>query len=43
MGIIGKLIASAIMVGLITLIIIYEAIIYEREVSANIEKERPLL
>ena len=39
MGIIGKLIASAIMVGLITLII--EAIIYEREVAANIRKEKP--
>jgi TM2 domain-containing membrane protein YozV len=39
MQFIGKIIASAIMVGLITLII--EAIIYEREVSANIRKERP--
>lgn len=39
MQFIGKIIASAIMVGLITLII--EAIIYEREVSANIRKEKP--
>ena len=39
MQLIGKLIASAIIVGLITLII--EAIIYEREVSANIRKEKP--
>ena len=39
MGIIGKLITAAIMVGLITLII--EAIIYEREVAANISKEKP--
>jgi hypothetical protein len=39
MQLIGKLIASAIIVGLITLVI--EAIIYEREVSANIRKERP--
>ena len=39
MGIIGKLIASAIIVGLITMVI--EAIIYEREVSANIRKEKP--
>jgi TM2 domain-containing membrane protein YozV len=39
MGIIGKLITGAIMVGLITLII--EAIIYEREVAANIRKEKP--
>jgi hypothetical protein len=39
MQLIGKLIASAIMVGLITLII--EAILYEREVSANIRKEKP--
>ena len=38
MQLIGKLIASAIIVGLITLVI--EAIIYEREVSANIKKER---
>jgi len=36
---IGKIIASAIIVGLITMVI--EAIIYEREVSANIRKERP--
>jgi len=39
MQFIGKLIASAILVGIITLVI--EAIIYEREVSANIKKERP--
>ena len=39
MGIIGKIIASAIIVGLITMVI--EAIIYEREVSANIRKEKP--
>lgn len=39
MQFIGKIIASAIIVGLITLII--EAIIYEREVSANIRKEKP--
>ena len=39
MQLIGKLIASAIIVGLITLVI--EAIIYEREVSANISKEKP--
>jgi hypothetical protein len=38
MGIIGKLIASAIMVGLITLII--EAIIYEtRSISKHQERE----
>jgi TM2 domain-containing membrane protein YozV len=39
MQLIGKLIASAIIVGLITLVI--EAIIYEREVLANNKKERP--
>ena len=39
MQFIGKIIASAIIVGLITMVI--EAIIYEREVSANIRKERP--
>ena len=39
MQLIGKLIASAIIVGLITLVI--EAIIYEREISANIRKEKP--
>lgn len=39
MQFIGKIIASAIIVGLITLII--EAILYEREVSANIRKEKP--
>ena len=38
MGLIQKAIAWAIIVGLITLVI--EAIIYEREVSANIKKER---
>jgi len=39
MQIIGKIIASAIIVGLITLVI--EAIIYEREVSAKSKQERP--
>jgi hypothetical protein len=39
MQLIGKLIASAIIVGLITLVI--EAIIYEREVSAKSKQERP--
>jgi TM2 domain-containing membrane protein YozV len=39
MGLIQKAIAWAIIVGLITLVI--EAIIYEREVSTNIKKERP--
>ena len=39
MQLIGKAITFAIMVGFITLII--EAIFYEREVSANIRKERP--
>ena len=39
MQLIGKLIASAIIVGLITLVI--EAIIYELEASANIRKEKP--
>jgi hypothetical protein len=39
MQLIGKLIASAIIVGLITLVI--EAIIYEREVSAKTKQERP--
>ena len=39
MGIIGKIIASAIIVGLITMVI--EAIIYERDVLANIRKEKP--
>jgi hypothetical protein len=39
MQLIGKIIASAIIVGLITLVI--EAILYEREVSANIRKEKP--
>lgn len=39
MQFIGKIIASAIIVGLITLVI--EAVLYEREVSANIRKEKP--
>ena len=39
MQLIGKLIASAIIVGLITMVI--EAIIYEREVSAKSKQERP--
>lgn len=39
MQFIGKIIASAIIVGLITMVI--EAILYEREVSANIRKEKP--
>ena len=39
MQLVEKLIASAILVGIITLVI--EAIIYEREVSANIRKEKP--
>ena len=39
MQFIGKIIALAIIVGLITMVI--EAIIYEREVSANIRKEKP--
>jgi hypothetical protein len=39
MQFIGKIIASAIIVGLITLVI--EAILYEREISANIRKEKP--
>ena len=39
MQFIGKAITFVIMVGFITLII--EAILYEREVSANIRKERP--
>jgi len=39
MQLIGKLIASAILVGIITLVI--EAIIYEREVAAAIRKEKP--
>ena len=39
MQLIGKAITWAIIVGLITLVI--EAIIYEREVSANIRKEKP--
>ena len=39
MGLIQKAIAWAIIVGLITMVI--EAIIYEREVSANNKQERP--
>jgi hypothetical protein len=39
MQLIGKLIASAILVGIITLVI--EAIIYEREVSTKSKQERP--
>ena len=39
MQVLGKLIASAILVGIITLVI--EAIIYEREVAAAIRKEKP--
>ena len=39
MQLIGKLIASAILVGIITLFI--EAILYEREVAAAIRKEKP--
>ena len=39
MQLIGKAITAIIMIGIITLVI--EAIIYEREVSANIRKERP--
>jgi TM2 domain-containing membrane protein YozV len=39
MGLIQKAIAWAIIVGLITLVI--EAIIYEREVSAQSKQERP--
>lgn len=39
MQLVGKLIASAILVGIITLVI--EAIIYEREVAAAIRKDKP--
>ena len=39
MEIVGKVIASAILVGIITLVI--EAIMYEREVAAAIRKEKP--
>jgi len=39
MQLLGKFIASAIMVGIITLVI--EAILYEREVAAAIRKEKP--
>ena len=39
MQLVGKLIASAILVGIITLVI--EAIMYEREVAAAIRKDKP--
>ena len=39
MQLIGKAITAVIIIGIITLVI--EAIIYEREVSANNKKERP--
>ena len=39
MQLVGKLIASAILVGIITLVI--EAVMYEREVAAAIRKEKP--
>ena len=39
MQLVGKLIAWAILVGIITLVI--EAIMYEREVAAAIRKEKP--
>jgi len=39
MQLLGKLIASAILVGIITLVI--EAILYEREVAAAIRKDKP--
>jgi hypothetical protein len=39
MQLVGKLIASAILVGIITLVI--EAIIYEREAAAAIRKDKP--
>jgi hypothetical protein len=39
MQLLGKLIASAILVGIITLVI--EAIIYEREVAAAMRKDKP--
>jgi len=39
MQLLGKLIASAILVGIITLVI--EAIMYEREVAAAIRKDKP--
>ena len=39
MEIVGKVIASAILVGIITMVI--EAIIYEREVAAAIRKDKP--
>ena len=39
MQLLGKLIASAILVGIITMVI--EAIIYEREITAAIRKDKP--
>ena len=39
MQLVGKLIAWAILVGIITLVI--EAIMYEREVAAPIRKDKP--
>ena len=39
MQLVGKLIAWAILVGIITLVI--EAIMYEREVAAAIRKDKP--
>ena len=39
MQLVGKLIASAILVGIITLVI--EAIIYEREIASAIRKDKP--
>ncbi len=39
MQLLGKLIASAILVGIITLVI--EAIMYEREVAAAMRKDKP--
>jgi len=39
MQVLGKIITSAILVGIITLVI--EAIIYEREVAAAIRKDKP--
>ena len=39
MQLVGKFIAWAILVGIITLVI--EAIIYEREVAAAIRKDKP--
>jgi hypothetical protein len=39
MQLLGKIIGSAILVGIITLVI--EAVIYEREVAAAIRKDKP--